>query len=158
VLLAGVVGELDRPARAGALSFIAGVAPSGAVHVADLSRLPHLLVAGATGSGKSVFLRGLLVELLRARTPEQLQLVIVDPKRLDFAPFAKAPHVRNGQIISDPDIALETLRHTLESELERRQPIIEAAGVSSASEFYESGGTLEELPQLVILVDEFADL
>ncbi|MET8631662.1 FtsK/SpoIIIE domain-containing protein [Streptomyces sp. NPDC004680] len=158
VLLAAVIGELDRPARAGALSFIAGVAPSGAVHVADLSRLPHLLVAGATGSGKSVFLRGLLVELLRARTPEQLQLVIVDPKRLDFAPFAKAPHVRNGQIISDPDIALETLRHTLESELERRQPIIEAAGVSSASEFYESGGTLEELPQLVILVDEFADL
>ncbi|MET7899073.1 FtsK/SpoIIIE domain-containing protein [Streptomyces mirabilis] len=158
VLLAEVVGALDRPARAGALSFVAGVAPSGTVQVADLSRLPHLLVAGATGSGKSVFLRGLLVELLRARTPEQLELVIVDPKRLDFAPFAKAPHVRNGQIISDPDIALETLRHTLESELERRQPIIEAAGVSSASEFYESGGTLEELPQLVILVDEFADL
>ncbi|MFF3356772.1 FtsK/SpoIIIE domain-containing protein [Streptomyces sp. NPDC002917] len=158
VPLAGVIGELDGPARAGALSFIPGIAPSGAVHIADLSRLPHLLVAGATGSGKSVFLRGLLVELLRARTPEQLELVIVDPKRLDFAPFAKAPHVRNAQIISDPDIALETLRSTLESELERRQPILEAAGVSSASEFYESGGTLEELPQLVILVDEFADL
>ncbi|MET8386495.1 FtsK/SpoIIIE domain-containing protein [Streptosporangium canum] len=153
-----VLGELDRPAKPGALSFIAGVAPSGAVQVADLSRLPHLLVAGATGSGKSVFLRGLLVELLRARTAAQLELVIVDPKRLDFAPFAKAPHVRNSQIISDPDAALEILRTTLESELERRQPILEAAGVSSASEFYESGGTLEELPQLVILVDEFADI
>ncbi|MCW2899038.1 MAG: translocase FtsK [Streptosporangiaceae bacterium] len=158
VLLAEVIGELDSPAKAGALSFVPGIAPSGAVHVADLSRLPHLLVAGATGSGKSVFLRGLLVELLRARTPEQLELVIVDPKRLDFAPFAKAPHVRNAQIISDPDIALETLRSTLVNELERRQPILEAAEVSSASEFYESGGTLEELPQLVILIDEFADL
>ncbi|MFD8421070.1 FtsK/SpoIIIE domain-containing protein [Streptomyces sp. NPDC059466] len=158
VLLADVAGELDRPGKPGALSFIAGVAPSGTVHVADLSRLPHLLVAGATGSGKSVFLRGLLVGLLKSRTPNQLELVIVDPKRLDFAPFAKAPHVRHGQIISDPDIALQTLRDTLEGELERRQPIIEAAGVSSASEFYESGGTLEELPQLVILVDEFADL
>ncbi|WP_405140683.1 DNA translocase FtsK [Sphaerisporangium sp. NBC_01403] len=158
VPLAEVLGELDRPMKPGALSFIAGVAPSGSVHVADLSRLPHLLVAGATGSGKSVFLRGLLVELLRARTSAQLELVIVDPKRLDFAPFAKAPHVRNGQIISDPDAALEILRSTLDSELERRQPILEAAGVSSASEFYESGGTLEELPQLVILVDEFADI
>ncbi|MFI7114792.1 FtsK/SpoIIIE domain-containing protein [Nonomuraea sp. NPDC050227] len=158
VPLTEVLVELDRPAKPGALSFIAGVAPSGAVQVADLSRLPHLLVAGATGSGKSVFLRGLLVELLRARTPAQLELVIVDPKRLDFAPFARASHVRNGQIISDPDTALEILRTTLEREVDRRQPILEAAGVSSASEFYESGGTLEELPQLVILVDEFADL
>ncbi|MFJ6939648.1 FtsK/SpoIIIE domain-containing protein [Streptomyces sp. NPDC101132] len=158
VQLAEVIHEVDSPARAGALPFIAGISPSGSVQVADLSRLPHLLVAGATGSGKSVFLRGLLIELLRARTPEQLQLVIVDPKRLDFTPFAKAPHLRDGRIISDPDIALETLRHTLESELDRRQPVLESAGVSSAAEFYESGGSLEELPQLVILVDEFADL
>ncbi|MFG2668924.1 FtsK/SpoIIIE domain-containing protein [Streptomyces sp. NPDC048387] len=158
VLLAEVMQAVDSPAKPGALPFIAGISPSGAVQVADLSRLPHLLVAGATGSGKSVFLRGLLIELLRARTPEQLELVIVDPKRLDFTPFAKAPHLRDAQIISDPDIALETLRRTLESELDRRQPVLETAGVSSASEFYESGGTLEELPQLVILVDEFADL
>ncbi|WP_406269013.1 FtsK/SpoIIIE domain-containing protein [Actinacidiphila glaucinigra] len=158
VLLGEVLHELDKPAKPGALSFIAGIAPSGSAHIADLSRLPHLLVAGATGSGKSVFLRGLLIELLRSRTPEQLELIIIDPKRLDFAPFAKAPHVRNSQIISDADIALETLQSVLECELERRQPILEEAGVSSASEFYESGGTLEELPQLVILVDEFADL
>ncbi|MFD6568305.1 FtsK/SpoIIIE domain-containing protein [Micromonospora profundi] len=159
VPLGAVFGLLDKaPARPGALNFVAGMAPSGAVEVADLSRLPHLLVAGATGSGKSVFLRGLLVELLRARTPEQLSLLIIDPKRLDFAAFAKAPHVRGNTIISDPDEALERLQFTLEAELTLRQPLLERAGVSSAAEYYEAGGRLEDLPQLVILVDEFADL
>lgn len=159
VLLSTVLAALDRePGKPGALQFVAGVAPSGQVRTADLSRLPHLLVAGATGSGKSVFLRGLLVELLRARTADQLNLMIVDPKRLDFAPFARAPHVRGQAIISDPDEALERLTSTLRDEIDLRQPILEKAGVSSAAEFYESGGRLEDLPQLVILVDEFADL
>jgi hypothetical protein len=159
VSLASVLGRLDQAiAKPGALSFVAGVAPSGEVEIADLSRLPHLLVAGATGSGKSVFLRGLLVELLNQRTPDQLSILIIDPKRLDFAAFARASHVRGNAIISDPEEALETLRFTLESEISLRQPILEEAGVSSASEYYESGGRLEDLPQLVILVDEFADL
>jgi DNA segregation ATPase FtsK/SpoIIIE-like protein len=155
VALAALDAHEPRP---GALSFVPGVAPSGDVRIADLSRLPHLLVSGATGSGKSVFLRGLLVELLRARTADQLQLVIIDPKRLDFRPFTVAPHLRGGEIISDPVEALERLRFTLEAEIELRQPVLADAGVSSAAEYYEVGGTLEELPQLVILVDEFADL
>jgi DNA segregation ATPase FtsK/SpoIIIE-like protein len=142
----------------GALNFVVGIAPSGAVRIADLSRLPHLLVAGATGSGKSVFLRGLLVELLRSRTPEQLRLMIIDPKRLDFAAFARAAHLRDNKIISDPDEALDQLSTTLRTEIDWRQPILESAGVSSAAEFYQTGGSLDVLPQLVILVDEFADL
>ncbi|WP_161780832.1 FtsK/SpoIIIE domain-containing protein [Amycolatopsis orientalis] len=159
VPLRSILGRLDEStARPGALSFVAGVAPSGAVEIADLSRLPHLLVAGATGSGKSVFLRGLLLELLRQRTPGQLSILIIDPKRLDFAAFARAPHVRGNAIISDPDEALERLQFTLDTEIARRGPILEEAGVSSASEYYESGGRLEDLPQLVILVDEFSDL
>ncbi len=159
VPIGAVLPSLDAaPAKPGALNFVAGVAPSGTVEVADLSRLPHLLVAGATGSGKSVFLRGLLTELLRARTPEQLHLLIVDPKRLDFAAFARIPHLHGQPIISDPDDALEALTYVLDRELARRQPILEEAGVSSAAEYYEGGGRLEDLPQLVILMDEFADL
>lgn len=159
VPLQAVLPELDRAmGKPGALSFVVGVSPSGAVRVADLTRLPHLLVAGATGSGKSVFLRGLLVELLRVRTPDELGLVIVDPKRLDFAAFARSPHLRGNRIIHSADEALETLRDTLEMELAWRQPILEDAGVSSASEYYETGGRLDDLPQLVIMVDEFADL
>jgi|GEM_PF-3199469 len=156
--LADLLPALTGKHAPGSLEFIAGVAPSGEIRVADLARLPHLLVAGATGSGKSVFLRGLLVEILRTHTPEQLRLIIVDPKRLDFAPFARAPHTHGGSIVFDPDDALSLLQSTLEAELVRRQPILEDAGVSSAAEFYEAGGALESLPQLVILVDEFADL
>jgi FtsK/SpoIIIE family len=159
VPLIDVLAPLDRePQMPGALNFVVGVAPSGEVRIADLSRLPHLLVAGATGSGKSVFLRGLLVELLRARTPDQLRLMIIDPKRLDFSAFVHAPHLRGQQIISDPDVALDQLSTSLRTEIDWRQPILENAGVSSAAEFYQTGGTLEVLPQLVILVDEFADL
>lgn len=157
VPLASLLAGLDVPTAPGALEFIVGVTPSGDIRTADLSRLPHLLVAGATGSGKSVFLRGLLVELLRARTPEQLQLLIVDPKRLDFTPFQRAPHHR-GHILHDTDEALQTLQFTLGAEIDLRQPLLQRAGASSASEFYEAGGTLEELPQLVIVIDEFADL
>jgi hypothetical protein len=159
VPLSVALATLDAAeANPGALSFVPGVAPSGEVRIADLSRLPHLLVSGATGSGKSVFLRGLVVELLRKRTAEQLQLLIIDPKRLDFLPFNAAPHLRGGEIISDPTEALERLRFTLEAEIELRQPVLANADVSSAAEYYEAGGSLEELPQLVILVDEFADL
>lgn len=157
VPLAQLLPVLNEASRPGALDFIAGITAAGEVRTADLSRLPHLLVAGATGSGKSVFLRGLLVELLRARTPEQLQLLIVDPKRLDFAPFARAPHHR-GEILHDTDEALETLQFTLAAEIDLRQPILQRAGASSAAEFYEAGGSLEEMPQLVIVIDEFADL
>ena len=148
----------SQPPIPGALNFVVGVAPSGDVRVADLSRLPHLLVAGATGSGKSVFLRGLLVELLRSRTPDQLRLMIIDPKQLDFAAFAQSRHLGNREIISDPDVALSELSQMLQSEIDWRQPILRNAGVSSAADFYLAGGTLEELPQFVILVDEFADL
>ena len=157
VLLSSVLPAPDSPSRVGALDFIAGVTPSGEIRTADLSRLPHLLVAGATGSGKSVFLRGMLVELLRARTPQELQLLIVDPKRLDFAPFARVPHLR-GAILHDTDEALERLQFTLGAEIDLRQPILQRAGASSAAEYYEAGGSLTELPQLVIVIDEFADL
>lgn len=157
VALNQVLPALAQPTRPGALDFVAGITPAGEIRTADLSRLPHLLVAGATGSGKSVFLRGILAELLRARTPDQLQLLIIDPKQLDFAPFARAPHLR-GDLLHDPDEALERLQFTLPAEIELRRPMLQAAGASSAAEFYERGGKLEDLPQLVIVIDEFADL
>ena len=159
VPLRDALNALDEYERQpGALVFVAGVAPNGEVRIADLSRLPHLLVAGATGSGKSVFLRSLLIELFRSRTPQQLRVMIIDPKRLDFSPLNSSPYLEGGKVISDPDHALELLRQTLEREINARQVILEGAGVSSAAEFYEQGGALEALPQFVILVDEFADL
>lgn len=150
--------ELDQVQAAGALPFVLGMAPGGQVVVEDLARLPHLLVAGATGSGKSVLLRGLLCCLARARSPMQLQIMIVDPKQVDFMPFHDLMHLVGSRIVTDPREAVELLAETLEREVAWRRDLLTKAGVTSALEFYEQGGAPEQLPQMVILVDEFADL
>jgi FtsK/SpoIIIE family len=149
---------LGQPGEVGALRFLVGMAPSGDIRVADLARLPHLLVAGATNSGKSVFLRNLLSSVIRTRSPMDLQLLICDPKAIDFQPFDDLLHLVTGHVITDPAEAVSTLTETLDSELERRRALLKRARVTSALEFYEEGGKLHELPQMVILIDEFADL
>lgn len=158
VPLAGALHELQAVREPGALPFLLGVAPSGEVRVADLARLPHLLVAGATGSGKSVLLRGLLCCLSRERSPQQLRVLIVDPKQVDFMPFDDLPHLVDHRIVTDPAEAITVLAQTLEDEIAWRRTTLKEAGATSALEFYEMGNSLEDLPQMVVLVDEFADL
>ncbi|MYX34390.1 MULTISPECIES: FtsK/SpoIIIE domain-containing protein [unclassified Streptomyces] len=149
---------LDAPAQPGALPFLVGVAPDGEVRVADLARLPHLLVAGATGSGKSVLLQALLCSLIRVRAPRDLSLLIIDPKHVDFEPFQGLPHLLNNRIVTDPHEAVEILTSTLEGELQHRRSILRDAEVFNALDFYAAGGQPQELQQMVVLVDEFADL
>jgi FtsK/SpoIIIE family len=158
VLYRDLAPRATSEAMPGALDFIVGVAPSGDVRVADLARLPHLLVAGATGSGKSVFLRSLLCHLVATRGPDALRILLVDPKQLDFANFSQLPHLVGGRIVSDPADAVQSLEETIEDELARRRPILMEAGATSATEYYEAGGSHQELSQMVVLVDEFADL
>lgn len=158
VTYADYARALDAPHAPGALPFLVGMAPSGDVRVEDLARLPHLLVAGATGSGKSVFLRGLVAALARTRGPDQFRLLLIDPKQVDFLPFEDLPHLMLGGILSDPAEAVTALQDMIEHEVSTRRPILKQAGVTSALEFYEAGHSLEELPQIVVLVDEFADL
>ncbi|MFC9280215.1 FtsK/SpoIIIE domain-containing protein [Streptomyces collinus] len=149
---------LDAPAQPGALPFLVGVAPDGEVRVADLARLPHLLVAGATGSGKSVLLQSLLCSLVRVRTPQDLSLLIIDPKHVDFEPFQDLPHLLNKRIVTDPHEAVEILTSTLEEQLQQRRAILRNAEVFNALDFYAAGGQPRDLQQMVVLVDEFADL
>jgi DNA translocase FtsK/SpoIIIE-like protein len=149
---------LSGDSEPGALNFLVGMAPSGEVRIADLARLPHLLIAGATGSGKSVFLRSLLCSLLEQNGALELSILLVDPKQVDFMPFEDLPHLVDGRIIFDPGEAVAILGETIGRELERRRPILKRAGVTSALEFYEAGGSRHELPQMVVVVDEFADL
>lgn len=149
---------LDGEAEPGALNFLLGVAPSGEVRIADLARLPHLLVAGATGSGKSVLLRALVSSLVRTRNPVGLQLLICDPQTVNYEPFEGAMHLVEGRIITDPLEMVGQLTNTLTRELDRRRATLRAARVTSALEFYEEAGTPEELQQMVIIIDEFADL
>lgn len=142
----------------GALKFLVGMAASGEVTVADLARLPHLLIAGATGSGKSVFLRSLMCSLLEQHGAMDLSILLVDPKQLDFLPFEELPHLVDSRIIFDPAEAVAALAELIDREIDKRRPLLKRAGASNILEYYEAGHSPQELQQIVIVVDEFADL
>ncbi|GEM49185.1 DNA translocase FtsK [Deinococcus cellulosilyticus] len=142
----------------GTLPVVLGQKPDGQMVTADLATFPHLLVAGVTGSGKSVFLRNLLVCLTAKHTPEQLQLMIVDPKRTDFAMFGGLPHLMNeGKVLLDARVAQERLLALIHEEMPRRQDIIGKARVFNIQEFNRRFPE-EALPMVVAVIDEYAQL
>ncbi len=140
--------------------------------VADLTKMPHLLVAGATGAGKSVFINTLLVSLLIKMSPEKLKLILIDPKQLELALYQNIPHLILP-VITDPERASLSLMWAVQ-EMERRYTILSKMGVRSIDSYNQkvksaAPGSLEkiqdlfevddfELPYLVIVIDEFADL
>jgi S-DNA-T family DNA segregation ATPase FtsK/SpoIIIE len=121
---------------------------------ADVARLPHLLVAGATGAGKSVALNALLAALLRLRTPEQLRLVVLDPKRVEFGWLERVAHLL-APVVVDPREAVQTLGK-LETEMSRRYNLLADAGVRDLARYNDKATS--PVPYLVLVVDELADL
>ena len=147
----------------------------GDAFIADLAKMPHMLVAGATGAGKSVFINAILVSLLLKKSPQQLQLILIDPKQLELALYSNLPHLAMP-IITDAKTASISLLWATQ-EMERRYSILKDFGVRGIDSFneklksatpamlakihghYENSSSDEyELPFLVIIIDEFADL
>jgi S-DNA-T family DNA segregation ATPase FtsK/SpoIIIE len=132
---------------------------SGKPLVADLAKMPHLLIAGATGSGKSVCINTIIMSLILRTTPDDLRLVLIDPKRVELAGYNELPHLI-GNVVTDPDTALETMYWAVK-EMERRYELLQEAkarDIISYNEKAAEGEDLEPLPFIVIIVDEFADL
>lgn len=125
----------------------------------NLTGMPHLLVAGATGTGKSVFLNSLLVSLLYTYSPEDLRIVIVDPKQLEFVEFEGIPHLLFNKIITKGEEAAAFLNY-LVNEMDNRYALFAKARVKKISEYNESidKNTQRKLPYIVLIIDEFADL
>lgn len=121
----------------------------------DLGEAPHLLLGGTTGSGKSVCLHALLLSLLWRLGPQDLQLVMIDPKRVELGQYAGLPHLRNGHVIEDMADAMESLEE-LVAEMERRTALLREHGVSNLEQGHASGRL--DLPFLVVVVEELADL
>ena len=129
---------------------------SGRAMFADLTKMPHLLIAGATGSGKSVCLNAIISGLLMQHTPETLRLVLIDPKRVEMTAYASVPHLAFSEIITDLDRVLGTLQ-AVANEMDARYRKFQALGVRNI-EGYNEKTTGDPLPYWVVVIDELADL
>ena len=143
------------PKGEGTLYFGLGKDITGRPIVADLTRMPHLLVAGATGAGKSVCLNVILASLLATCTPDQVQMLLVDPKRVELAEYNGIPHLITD-CITDPKLAAGAL-YELTKEMDARYERFAQAGVRKIEEFNLARPS-ERLPYIVVAIDELADL
>lgn len=136
------------------LPLILGVDTTGTPVMVDLASLPHLLVAGSTGSGKSVALTTMLISLLGKLTPDHMRLVLIDPKRLEFAGFADIPHLL-FPIVTQPQEAVKVLQW-LVRHMEERYEKMAAVGAKNIRDYNASQS--DTMPSIVVFIDELADL
>jgi DNA segregation ATPase FtsK/SpoIIIE, S-DNA-T family len=120
----------------------------------DLSEMPHLLVAGTTGSGKSVMLNGLLTSLLLTTDPRQVKMVLIDPKRVELSQFGRVPHLITP-VVTDVKKAANALLWGV-AEMERRYEVLEQNGVRSLEGYNDKAEV--QMPYVVVVIDELADL
>ena len=144
----------QKIAAAGGLPVAMGENTGGEPVVADLIDLPHLLIAGATGSGKSVCINSIVASLLVSNRPDRLRMLMVDPKRVELTPFNGIPHLI-APVIVDTDEVLVVLR-AIQNEMLRRYKLLEETGVRNIEGYNKK--VRERMPFLVIVIDELADL
>ena len=143
------------------LSLALGKDISGSPYIADLARMPHLLVAGATGTGKSVSVNAMILSLLFKATPEDVRFLMVDPKMLELSAYEGIPHLITP-VITDPKKAAGALR-CIVSEMGKRYKLMAEKGAKNIERYnqmIEDGGRPDEkkLPFIVVIIDELADL
>ena len=170
IMLREVIESQDFVSSPSKLTLALGKDLIGRVRVSDLAQMPHLLIAGSTGTGKSVFLNSLIVSMLYKATPEELKLVMVDPKRLELGLYEDIPHLL-APVVTDPKVASNVLRNATR-EMERRLKLLAHRGVRNIEQYnrtFAKGQSLslfenvedeehKPLPLIVIIIDELADL
>ena len=159
------LGDVLPYVTGGPLELAIGRDAEGAPIVADLAKMPHLLIAGTTGSGKSVMINSIVMSLLMRTFPEDVRLIMVDPKRVELAGYNGLPHLY-VPVVTEPKQAASALQWAV-SEMERRLKVFERIGVRKISTFNEkqAAGEFEhydnppaKMPYLVIIIDELSDL
>ena len=140
---------------------------NGRIVVADLAGMPHLLIAGSTGAGKSVAINAFIMSILYKATPDQVRLILVDPKRLELGNYEGVPHLYTP-IITEPKLAANALRNAVR-EMERRLKLLAAKGVRNIDQYnrlfdsatpslFDEESDDKPIPYIVIIIDELADL
>jgi S-DNA-T family DNA segregation ATPase FtsK/SpoIIIE len=139
------------------LAFALGQDVAGQPFSADLSKMPHVLIAGATGSGKSVCVNAIICSLLMRATPNEVKLILIDPKRVEMAQYKGAPHLLT-EVIVEPDKAVNALKWTVGT-MEARYQEFAQRGVRNIAAFNDALRAGESrMPYIVIVIDELADL
>jgi len=141
--------------KSGNLVFALGRDVSGEPVFVDLEKMPHLLIAGATGSGKSVCIHAIITSFLYKNSPENLRMILIDPKRVELNLYEGLPHLISP-VVTESKKAIGVFRWAI-SEMERRYELLQQAGARDIKSF-NSNKNNESLPYLVIVVDELADL
>jgi S-DNA-T family DNA segregation ATPase FtsK/SpoIIIE len=138
------------------LTLALGKGAGGEAIAADLTKMPHLLIAGATGSGKTVCLNSIICCLLLHNTPNDIKFIMVDPKRVELTPFNSTPHLA-VPVIVNTDKALSALRW-LNQEMDKRYQVLATSGARNIEAYNRTRQGTEKLPWLILIIDELADL
>jgi len=133
---------------------------AGEVQLVDLTQMPHLLIAGATGSGKSVCVNSIILSILYKRTPEEVRLMLIDPKIVELKLYNDIPHLMTP-VVTEAKKAFQALQYCI-CEMERRYSMLDSLGVRDIRSYNrrirERNLAQEKLPYIVVIIDEFADL
>jgi S-DNA-T family DNA segregation ATPase FtsK/SpoIIIE len=154
VRLREVMQTTDFVNSKGKLAIALGRDVAGRPMVTDLAKMPHLMIAGATGTGKSVAINSLFISLLYRNTPQDIKFIVIDPKRVELNLYNGIPHLLTP-VITESDKAVNSLKWAV-AEMERRYKLLSEAGKRNIAEYNE--GNELRLPYIMILVDELADL
>ncbi len=168
VKLREIISDISEKDKKQPLLFYVGKDLLGQTVTCRLDKMPHLLIAGATGSGKSVCMNAIITSLLLRTDPEDVKLLLVDPKKVEFTPYAKIPHLI-GPVINDPNQANNALQAIVQI-MDERYNIFAAAGVRNIEVFNEKvrkqngaknpdgSPAPKKMPYIVVIIDELADL
>ena len=156
VSLADIIRSTEFQNSSLSLPLVLGQNTTGAQVIVDLVKMPHLLIAGSTGSGKSVALNTMLMSLLCKCAPDELRLILIDPKRLEFASYVDIAHLL-FPIVTDPRKAAPILRWVVH-QMEQRYEKMAQKGVRNMSDYNKHVPAAERLPFIVVIIDELADL
>jgi S-DNA-T family DNA segregation ATPase FtsK/SpoIIIE len=153
--------DTDMPAfRKMEIPVVLGKDITGEANLLDLTTTPHLLIAGATGSGKSVCVNSIILSILYKRSPEDVKMILIDPKIVELKLYNDIPHLL-APVITEPKRAFQALQYCL-CEMERRYAMLDRMGVRDIKSYnrriIERNLAMEKLPYIVVIIDEFADL
>ena len=159
VTLSEVIGSPEYIKAPSPATLALGVNLYGRPCFVDVKKLPHALVAGSTGAGKSCCINSMIISLLYKSSPDDVRLILIDPKRVELSMYNGIPHLLMDEVICDTDKAIRALNWAI-SEMERRIKFLQQVGFQNIDDYNEScqKSGLKKIPRIIIIVDEFADL